>query len=158
MPRTAPKSPPQQRGGMTVSPTPSRAPGRPRGPEDVSSCPRHFDAASKRLWQRTRALLKDDGRWRPEFSPLLERYVGALERARLAMGRIVAREAAGEQGWTSLGAQRQLVQHPDVKTLREGERDAHEYARALLLTPAERAKLGDEKPPPSGGVFDGAFG
>lgn len=114
--------------------------------------PRGFDEKSKELWRRTQGQLVRQRTWEDSDAPLLERYVGALEIARQARQRILDREAAfarwldnpgeddrgPERGWTSWGAQRQLVQHPDVKTMREGLRDAHEYAKELLLTPRAR--------------------
>lgn len=61
--------------------------------------------------------------------------------------------------YTAWGSQGQLVPHPDLKTAREAERDANDYAKELLLTPASRAKGGDStagkgKP----GAFGAAFG
>jgi P27 family predicted phage terminase small subunit len=127
---------------------------------DVTGCPGDLDTTSKSIWKKTRNLIKTEGRWRPEYSLLLERYVRALERGRHCRARIAAREelTPGE-GWFTTGSQRQLVQHPDVKTMREADRDAHDYATALLLTPASRAKMVDAGPTkPAGGKFDGAFG
>ena len=37
------------------------------------------------------------------------------------------------------------MEHPSIRTAREAERDAHKYAEALLLMPADRRKLGLEK-------------
>lgn len=77
--------------------------------------------------------------------PLLERYVRAMETARHARERLAAADT-----YVTLGSQGQLVQHPDIKTAREAERDAHEYAGALLLTPAARSRhgvTGGERPP-----------
>lgn len=131
-----------------------------RTPDDLTRCPKDFSRADKALYAGTRAALKKRGVWQPEYSPLLERYVGAVGRAREALARIMAREAAEPgSGWVTLGDRKQLVQHPDVKTLREAERDADDRAKSLLLTPADRAKLGDvptQKPEP--GKFQGAFG
>lgn len=133
--------------------------GRPAGPADVSTCPRDFDAVSKTLWKRTRELLKRDNAWRPEYSPLLERYVRAIEVGRLARGRITERAKVDpESAYLTTGSQGQLVQHPDLKTAREAERDANEYARELLLTRSARQKLGEEAAPAVGGKFGGAFG
>ena len=125
---------------------------------DVTGCPADLDTTSKSIWTKTRNLIKAEGRWRPEYSLLLERYVRALERGRHCRTRILLREQLDPgTGWVTHGSQRQLVQHPDVKTMREADRDAHDYATALMLTPASRAKMG-EPPKPSGGKFGGAFG
>lgn len=61
--------------------------------------------------------------------------------------------------YTAWGSQGQLVPHPDLKTAREAERDANDYARELLLTPASRAKGGDTntKPAKAGTFGGGAF-
>lgn len=162
--------------------------------DDVTSCPGDLDRLSKTTWRRTRSLIKKEGRWRPEYSLLLERYVRAVEVGRKARERIATREKelgrrrpgleaeirrlenAGEgispddtkrvrevrrelsrDAFTAFGSQGQLVQHPDLKTAREAERDANDYATALLLTPAARQKLGDEKPAPAGGKFGGVL-
>jgi len=129
-----------------------------RPPSDVTPTPKHLSPAGKALYVHSRKLLKADRRWRPEYSPLLARYVGALERAEAAYTRIIAREKVeAGTGWTSFGDRRQLVQHPDVRTLREAERDAHTYAEALLLTPAEREKLEIVEPRAPSALSD-AFG
>jgi len=101
-----------------------------------------------------------EGRWRPEYSLLLERYVTAVEVGRLARERISDRAAKdGEAAaYQTRGSQGQLVQHPDLKTAREAERDANEYARELMLTPAARAKMGEEPQKAARGKFAGAFG
>ena len=118
--------------------------------------PRDLDSKSQEVFRETLAVLRtrDD----PEFVqvtdvPLLEQYVRNLQIARHALNRINAREDAYEEwkakphpddekppsrGWTSLGAQRQLVQHPDVKTMREALRDANANAVELLLPPRTR--------------------
>lgn len=131
---------------------------------DTIECPADLDRESKKVWRRTRLLLSKENRWRPEYSLLLERYVRAIEVGRLARTRIsaravaLARSGSGEEmAYLTHGSQGQLVQHPDLKTARDAERDANDYAKELLLTPAARAKLGDEVPT-KGGKFGGAFG
>lgn len=127
-------------------------------PVDVIACPHNLDKRSKSIWTRTRNLIVKDGRWRPEYALLLERYVRALEVARLARERIAARAKTDPEGaYLARGAQGQIVQHPDLKTARDAERDAHEYAKELLLTPAARSKLGDDAPTKPGGKFAGKF-
>lgn len=134
--------------------------------KDTIQCPDDLDRTSKTIWRKTRLLVNNEGRWRPEYSLLLERYVRALEVGRFARKRIsdraakLAREGKGdEMAYLTHGSQGQLVQHPDLKTARDAEKDANEYARELLLTPAARAKIGDNAPTaPKGGKFDGAFG
>lgn len=96
-----------------------------------------LDGVSRGLWRRTRDALIEQDSWRPSDVPLLERYVRAMETARHARDRLAAAET-----YVTLGSQGQLVQHPDVKTAREAERDAHEFAGALLLTPAARSRHG----------------
>jgi phage terminase small subunit len=124
---------------------------------DHTPCPVDLDSASKALWTKTRDGLKVARRWRPEYSPLLERYVRALEVARVIRGRIAKRAKADPgSAYTTTGSQGQLVQHPDVKTARDAERDADKYAAELMLTPAAQASRPDEKPPT--GKFGGAFG
>ncbi len=117
---------------------------------DTSGCPSDLDPFSATVWKRTRHQLMKDGRWRPEYSLLLERYVRSCEVARKARGRIAIRAAVDpDEAYTTRGSQGQLVQHPDLKTAREAERDANEYGKELILTPAARQKLG-EQPVPSG--------
>lgn len=126
---------------------------------DTTTCPADLDRQSKSVWKKTRSILRRDDRWRPEYSLLLERYVRAIEVARLARCRIADRALLDpEAAYITRGSQGQLVQHPDLKTAREAERDANEYARELVLTPAARAKGGEPAKPPTGGAFAGALG
>jgi phage terminase small subunit len=94
----------------------------------------------------------------------LERYVRAIEVGRLARARIAQRaaeldkEGKGDQmAYLTHGSQGQLVQHPDLKTARDAEKDANDYGRELLLTPAARAKGGAEPAKATGGKFGGVF-
>lgn len=97
--------------------------------------PTDLDARSRRLWRTTRTELIEQGTWRDSDAETLGRYVRACERARLA------REAmAGEL--TAKGSKGQDVAHPNLKTARDAERDAHDYATALLLTPESRHRHG----------------
>jgi len=101
----------------------------------VASPPDDLDDASKRFWRRTRRQLKAQGTWDDAYVAALERYVRACELARHA------RELVPDHG-TTTGSRGQWVEHPLIKTSREAERDAHRYAEALLLLPADRHKLG----------------
>ncbi len=111
---------------------------------------------SKRLWRLTRKQLQEAGVWRDSDAALLERYVRALERARVARGELWD-EDLERMVLTTVGSQGQLVQHPNVKTAREAERDAHEYAKALLLSPDARQKAAGQPEPVRGGAFADAF-
>jgi len=148
---------------------------------DTITCPADLDRTSKAVWKKTRAILRKDDRWRPEYSVLLERYVRAIEVGRLARQRIAEREAelaklrpeweaerataraAGDldalkraernlsrTAYTAWGSQGQIVPHPDLKTARDAERDANDYAKELLLTPAARQKTGEAEKGPAG--------
>lgn len=126
---------------------------------DTTTCPADLDRQSKAVWKKTRAILRKDSRWRPEYSLLLERYVRAIEVARLARTRIAERAVTDPTtAYTTRGSQGQLVAHPDLKVAKEAERDANEYARELVLTPAARSKMGEPEQPPTGGAFAGALG
>lgn len=114
-------------------------------PSEQSPPPEGLDRASRGLWRRTREALIEQQTWRPVDVATLERYVRAVERGRQARARL---EASGQ--YTALGSNGQLVQHPDVKTAREAERDAQEYAGALLLTPAARSRHNVSVPEPGG--------
>jgi P27 family predicted phage terminase small subunit len=98
--------------------------------------------------------LEEQKTWQASDMPALERYVRATERARMARAGLPKKRGGGVV-LTVEGSKGQLVQHPNVKTAREAERDAHEYAKDLLLTPKAReqhelAKKAAEK----GGKFD----
>ena len=110
---------------------------------------RDLDAESRKLWRSTRAALQAQGTWQDSDAGALERYVRAVERARLARAGIPPE-------MTAPGSKGQLAQHPNVKTAREAERDAAEYARDLLLTPRAR-KMADVPPPQAPGKFGGVF-
>jgi len=97
--------------------------------------PGDVDNYSKQFWSRTVEQLKEQGLWRDAFAPLLERYVRACELARHARVRVP------DHG-TARGAAGQPVEHPLIRTPRQAEHDAHRYAEALLLLPADRHKLG----------------
>jgi P27 family predicted phage terminase small subunit len=99
--------------------------------------PADVDADAKKVWKKTQKQLEEQGTWQESDMATLERYVRALERARLAWEGI-PRKKDGTLELTARGSQGQLVQHPNVKTARESERDAHDYARDLLLTPKAR--------------------
>lgn len=92
------------------------------------------------------------GTWRPIDVTLLERFCASEQRAREARARLE------ESGWTARGSQGQLVQHPDAKTLREAELDAHRYATDLILTPESRRRHSIEVAPPGGGKLEAILG
>ena len=100
--------------------------------------PDDLDAQSRTFWRRTLGQLKAQGTWQDSDVPTLERYVRASELARRS------REHTPDHG-TTRGAAGQFVEHPLIRTVREAERDAHRYAEALLLMPADRRKLGLEE-------------
>lgn len=111
--------------------------------DDVSSFPADLDATAKTLWKRIRETLVEESRWRRGDSLTLELYVRSLQRAREAQN-VIATE-----GRTTTGSAGQIIQHPELKTAREAERDANDYAKELGFTPASRAKGGEPtgKPP-----------
>jgi len=113
-------------------------------PRSKSPPPADFDADSKALWKKTVKQLEEQSTWQESDMPALERYVRALAKARLAWSGI-PRNKDGSLNLTARGSQGQLVQHPNVKTARESERDAHDYARDLLLTPKAREQHQIEK-------------
>jgi P27 family predicted phage terminase small subunit len=98
--------------------------------------PDDVDKESKALWKKTIKLLEDQGTWQPSDVQTLERYIRTTERGRLAREGLKGLD--GSMVLTDTGSKGQLVQHPNVKTAREAERDAHEYAKDLLLTPKAR--------------------
>jgi P27 family predicted phage terminase small subunit len=107
-----------------------------------ASPPDDLDAESRRFWNRTRRALEAQGTWDDLYVPLLERYVRACEAARRVRAEIP------DHG-TARGSQGQLVEHPLTRTVRQAERDAHCYAQALLLLPADRLRRGPAEDPPS---------
>jgi len=98
--------------------------------------PAALDDQARTLWRRSRDELLELELWRPTDVAALERYVRAEQRAREARARLE------KSGWTVPGSTGQPVAAPDVRIAREAERDAHDYASALLLTPASRARHG----------------
>jgi P27 family predicted phage terminase small subunit len=110
----------------------------PRSPDSVTA-PRDLDDASRALWRLTITQLEEQGTWQVSDLPALERYIRASERARLARNAL-PRDRDGQVVMTAKGSQHQLVQHPNIKTCREAERDANDYAKELLLTPAARRR------------------
>ncbi len=109
-----------------------------RRPDSVTP-PRDLSSPSKALWQVTIEQLTEQGTWQASDVPALERYIRASERARLAREGL-PRDRDGRVLMTTKGSQHQLVQHPNIKTCREAERDANDYAKELLLTPAARRR------------------
>jgi P27 family predicted phage terminase small subunit len=111
-----------------------------------SKCPppADFDEYAKTLWRKTQKQLEEQSTWQESDMAALERYVRAQSKARLAWSGI-PRKKDGSLDLTARGSQGQLVQHPNVKTARESERDAQDYARDLLLTPKAREQHQIEK-------------
>lgn len=111
-----------------------------------SKCPppSDFDDESRSIWRKTQKQLEEQSTWQESDMAALERYVRALAKARLAWAGI-PRDKDGVLNLTARGSQGQLVQHPNVKTARESERDAQDYARDLLLTPKAREQHQIEK-------------
>ena len=112
--------------------------GDSRMSRDTTGPPGDLDTTSKALYRKTKEQLEAQGTWESSDRELLARYIRSLERARIA--RDALRDEKGRPRFTCVGSQGQLVQHPDLKTAREAERDAHEYAKELLLTPAARKR------------------
>ena len=111
----------------------------PRRQPDSRIPPADLSAPSKALWTWTIKVLEEQGTWQASDLPALERYIRASERARLARESL-PRDKDGRVLLTTKGSQYQLVPHPNIKTCREAERDANDYARELLLTPAARRR------------------
>lgn len=107
------------------------------------------------LWTKTRQALEKQGTWQDSDAELLSRYIRALERASLAHADLLKDPETGEPyadgrpRLTALGSNKQIVQHPSVKTAREAEQDADARARMLLLSPEARKRV-DLKPPSDG--------
>ena len=98
--------------------------------------PADLDEAAVALWNRVLRELREQGTWQASDVGALERYVRAVRRA------AAARELVGLEGMTTTGARGQLVAHPALRIARDAERDAHDYAAALLLTPRARRLAG----------------
>jgi P27 family predicted phage terminase small subunit len=117
-------------------------------PSNSEIAPSTLDVAGKALWAVTLRQLKAQGSWSPSDAPLLARYVGAIQVGRLARERIAASvKALGDDAYTTIGSQGQLVQHPDLRTARDSEHDANSYAVDLLLTPRARSQHNVRLPP-----------
>lgn len=128
-------------------------------PRDKTPPSADLDRESRALWKKTRRQLEEQNTWADSDAPALERYIRAMERARLAREGLPREKRGGKVKLTTTGSQGQLVQHPNVKTAREAERDAHEYAKDLLLTPKAREQHEIEKrrAAANGGKFAGGF-
>ncbi len=112
----------------------------PRRAPDSVTPPRDLDETSRALWRLTIEQLEAQGTWESSDVPALERYIRASERARQAREDLPRDPSTGRVKLTAKGSQHQLVQHPNIKTCREAERDANDYAKELLLTPAARRR------------------
>ncbi len=109
--------------------------------------PAHFDGEARRLFALKVATLVRDGLWDDDRDgELLERYVTAVQVARQARTRIAQRADEDRTdpaaAYITSGSQGQLVQHPDLKTAREAERDAQVY-EDKLRDRLDRAPVGD---------------
>lgn len=122
--------------------------------------PADFDATARRAWRVALAELQTVGSWTPATGELLAAYCRALMAARLARERIARRAAehGDDEAYTTHGSQGQKVQAPDLKTMRDAERDAVGYAAALMLTPAARKRLGIEAQRDGDAELDGDLG
>lgn len=131
-------------------PEPPKRRGRPRkGPLDPTA---NLDKQSKELWKRTIEQLTAQGTWADSDVPLLERYIRSTEVGRLARDRIAERAKRNpDSAYTTRGSQGQLVQHPDLKTAREAEKDANDYAQDLLLSSRSRKQHDIRPKEPAGG-------
>jgi P27 family predicted phage terminase small subunit len=110
--------------------------------------PDTLDRFGRALWTRTIRELKAQSTWSPSDSPLLARYCTSVQVGRLARGRIAANAARiGDRAYVTEGSRGQLIQHPDVKTARDADRDASAYAAELLLSPKARAQHAVRTPP-----------
>jgi P27 family predicted phage terminase small subunit len=109
--------------------------------------PTGLDAASKALWRVVVDDLTARGVLRDVDGTAIGRFVVAEQVARLARGRIAARAKRDpDTAYVTRGSQGQLVQHPDLKTAREAERDAAAYAADLGITPRSRSALKEQTP------------
>lgn len=113
---------------------------------DFKGCPADLDAASKARWRTAHADISERG-WRDAYHSTLERYVRALAMCDRAIATLA------DEGYTVDGSKGQPVQSPWWRTYVEACRVAESAASALLLTPAARAKLGDQSPPVTGSKF-----
>lgn len=113
-----------------------------------------LDAKSRKLWESVEAYLDERGMLLGIDATAIGRFVMAEQVARLARDRIAARAKVDpDSAYTTRGSMGQLVQHPDLKTAREAERDAAAYAMDLLLTPRARKSLTQVEEPEEPDVF-----
>lgn len=144
----------------------------------VIHAPSDLDKKHQGIFRDTLKIIRE--RSTPRFQkvtdlPLLEQYVRYLYIAAEALARIHEREKfyakwqqdradgvaleSGEdrypppRGWTAFGAQKQTIQHPDVKTWRDGLHDANEVAKELLLPPRTRKQNEIDAGATGGGKF-----
>lgn len=112
--------------------------------------PAHFDEAARILFLEKVVSYQQAGMWDDEDREILERYVTSVQVGRLARERIKKRADESPDdpasAYTTRGSQGQLVQHPDLKTSREAERDAQVYEDKLLERQEMRGPADDEVP------------
>jgi P27 family predicted phage terminase small subunit len=108
----------------------------PRGELDGRKAPPGLSDDERRLFLAVRRQLAAQGTWQESDAAALVRYVRAQLRGEAASA-IVERD-----GMVTIGGRGQPVPHPAVKIARDAERDAHEFARDLLLTPRSRRLAG----------------
>lgn len=116
-------------------------------------CPGDLDATSKRRWQVAKAEIEKRG-WRDSDHPTLERYIRLLRMMDRAIQHIEAEGEVLDAG----GSKGQPVANPWVKLYMDAAKAAETAADKLMLTPAARARLGEDPKPPGTGKFAGAFG
>jgi phage terminase small subunit len=108
---------------------------RPVHPKPVGHPPGRLHAAAKKARAEAEAHLSKDF---PRFQAAVERYVNAVEVA-----------DAARQEWerlkrpmTSVGSQRQEVEHPFLRTMERLDRSAAAFGAMLGLDPTSSRRLG----------------
>lgn len=124
----------------------------PPAPSTRVSVPKGLTTPGKALWRASLSALREQGTWQDSDVTALDRYVRAMERV------WAARALVKESGVTARGSQGQLVQHPNVKTLREAERDSRDFAVDLLLTPQSRNRAQVAAQEKEVDIFDSILG
>jgi phage terminase small subunit len=108
-------------------------------PDPDVAVPDDFDQPSRALFGRVvtyvRALPRE--LWNDEMLPTAEAYVRSKQLAREARAEIGSNGGPYNRAKTG-----RVYKHPGVEDARQHERDAHEYAKALLLNPESRRRAG----------------
>ncbi len=116
-------------------------------PRSRTGPPADLDEAARKLYRRVKDRLELDGLWENVTIPTVERYCRATQDAREARRRLAHFLVDHPDDATVRGSHGQPTAHPDLKVIREAEKDAQQYAEALLLTPAARKRVGLESEP-----------